>query len=337
MVSGAFVTLSDENKLMRFKLSIIVICKKWASTQEVVNDILKLEDPEIEFELVVGEGDNPSEQRNTLAKRAKGDWLLFLDDDSKPSTDLLKNYNSILSTKEVDVVGGPSILEYSSDTMGQLTSIFFSSWVGIGPFQSRYNSIGKIRNTNEKELILCNLLIRKDYFLKQGGFNQNIYPNEENEFIKRSLDHRKIFYHPHAIVIRPPRKNYLDFIEQLFSYGKGRSKTIYLRPATSDLFFLIPLIFTFYVVLLPIILVTNPTFGVIPLIFYTLTIATSVIFNDKNKKNVYIIKAPLFFLIGHLAYGTGLIFGVWNYFVLKKSIKKNGLTFFQCYYPKKLD
>src|SRR5213082_2623628 len=57
-----------------------------------------------------------------------------------------------------------------------------SCWaVGLlGPSRARYTPVGQQRATNEKEIILCNLVARREDVVNLGGFNEALYPNEEN-------------------------------------------------------------------------------------------------------------------------------------------------------------
>ncbi len=53
--------------------------------------------------------------------------------------------------------------------------------------RARYRAVGGRRRCGEKELILCNLLLSRKVFLSNGGFREDLYPNEENEFLNRLL------------------------------------------------------------------------------------------------------------------------------------------------------
>ena len=59
--------------------------------------------------------------------------------------------------------------------------------------------MGRVRATSEKELILCNLVARREAMLELGGFNEALYPNEENALMDE-LQKRggKLIYDPAA-------------------------------------------------------------------------------------------------------------------------------------------
>ncbi len=68
------------------------------------------------------------------------------------------------------------------------------------PAAARYASVGRSRESSEKELILCNLVARRDAMLELGGFNEALYPNEENALMDE-LQKRggKLLYDPELI------------------------------------------------------------------------------------------------------------------------------------------
>ena len=73
-----------------------------------------------------------------------------------------------------------------------------------------------MRETSEKELILCNLLARRQAMLELGGFNEALYPNEENALMDE-LQKRggKLLYDPELLVHRRPRSSLKSFARML--------------------------------------------------------------------------------------------------------------------------
>jgi GT2 family glycosyltransferase len=284
----------------------------------------------LDYEILIGEGDNPSEQRNQLAKIAEGEWLLFLDDDSKPSSNLLIEYKNVIANfSDAVVVGGPSLLMCNQLAVSKFSKVFFSSQLGIGPFLSRYNQIGELRNTHEYELILCNMLIKKDLFLESGGFNKNFFPGEENEYLTRVKQKKNIFYHPHAFVSREPRKTLWRFFVQMFNYGLGRAKHFSHRKKIPGFVFFIPLAFVFYILLAVFLFSQIPLLLFVPLLVYFFSICWL------SFKTIKSIRLPLFFFLGHMAYGTGILSGLIKQSIFGSSERK--LSYFQVRAVKKFN
>jgi glycosyltransferase involved in cell wall biosynthesis len=311
---------------MQIKISVLIICKNILKLQNVLNEVLALENENIEWEVLVGEGDNPSEQRNLLAYKASGDWLLFLDDDSKPSKNLLEVYRKLIETHHVFIAGGPSLVEKSNGMVGKLSQIFFGSIWGVGPYLSRYNSLGETRISNERELILCNMLVQREFFLKHGGFCSDLYPNEENEFIQRSPANGHTFYIPQAVVVRPARVNVLEFSEQLFNYGKGRFKNIYMKKNFGDYIFVAPAFFSLYLLSIPFLVMYSQIALLLPIVLYIVLTMYSGLSRIKDFKFLVFL-SPFFFALGHFSYGFGVWRGVFEYAIMQKNLKLNSASF----------
>lgn len=309
----------------KLRISILIIAKKYVETDETYQITKQLEARGVDYEVLLAEGDNPSIQRNELAKIATGDFLLFLDDDSQPDAQILNEYSFLIHKYPNAVIfGGPSVLKIKKTNFNKVLSFFFSSYIGIGPVRSRYNPLGGERVTNEKELILSNMLIKKEYFINLGGFNKNFYPGEENEFMKRdSLG--KIIYSPKVKVSRFPRDNLKDFIFQMYTYGKGRAK--HLNISFGDFIFLLPAFFSLYVLTLFLFLTIGESIYSIPLLIYLLIIAISSLWEETLHKRILFFQAPFCFGVGHFFYGLGIWIGLLKYKALKFFTKERELTY----------
>lgn len=300
------------------RISLLIVTKEKSARRDGFDSVLNLKDDDLDYEVLIAEGNNPSYQRNQLAQVAGGDYLLFLDDDSIPKKAILLNYHSTLKLYPMaDIIGGPSVLRVDSDSISKLSGLFFSSSFGIGPVKSRYNSTGIIRKAHEKDLILCNLLIKKDFFLKTLGFNENFYPGEENAFIKSLKDETCILYNPESVVFRQPRETFHLFLKQMFSYGSGRAKHLELTRFFEYLL-LIPLFFALYLIGLPVLIKTSWLF-IAPLVVH-FSISILIVFLTKNINFSLVQKTfqPFFFQLGHFSYGIGLLTGIMKYKLIRK-------------------
>ena len=304
------------------RISILIVTKKYSERELFSSwDHLAL-DEEIMFEVIVAEGCNPSTQRNELANVARGEYLLFFDEDSEPDFKILLEYLEVIKKfPEAAIFGGPSLLKTKSNNLHQILNKFFSSYLGIGPFKSRYNSLGSVRITNEKELILSNLLIKKDYFTKSGGFDHGLYPGEENDYIKRQKGN-PIIYNPLAVVYRFPRETLKDFFNQMYSYGKGRAK--HLGWSTAELIFLLPAIYAIYfttLFTLPFLFkFESLKLLYLPILIYFFSII--VISALEFHTNIFLVLASaLCFTFGHFFYGLGVLFGLCKYRILPRGFR----------------
>lgn len=259
-------------------------------------------------EILVAEGKNPSRQRNLAAQQAKGDILFFLDDDSIVSSDFLQVCSDAFADTSVAVVGGPSLTPESDTFLQKMFGYALSSFFGAGGVRNRYRATGTTRFTTEKELILCNMAIRRDLFLEFNGFDERLYPNEENELLDRiSSKGFKLVHIPTMAVKRSQRPTLPDFVRQMFSYGRGRAQQTLIARKPCPLFSLMPLIFFIYLVLLPL-FQKNPLLN-LPLLLYIfldLGFTAMVLLKTRNPGTLLL---TVIFPIMHLANGLGLFYG----------------------------
>lgn len=178
-----------------------------------------------QIEILVAEGHNPSRQRNEAVRQAQGEIIYFLDDDSLVQPDCLKRLADHFADPMVTVVGGPSLTPSTDSLLQQAIGSALASALGAGGVRNRYQSRGTIRKTDEKELILCNLAVRRSAFISCGGFDERLYPNEENELLDRLRASGGILLHdPQLVVKRSQRRTLAAFARQMFRYGQGRAR-----------------------------------------------------------------------------------------------------------------
>lgn len=201
------------------------------------------------YEILLAEGCAPSQQRNRAAREATGDVLYFLDDDSLITPVNLALCLDVMNDPAVAVVGGPSITPGDDSWLQQLFGYALASAFGSGAVHNRYRAYGEPRKTTDKELILCNLAVRRPVFIDLDGFNECLYPNEENEFLERVISAGYTLLHvPAMSVLRSQRRTLKAFIRQMFNYGRGRGQQTLITASYSVTSF-IPLFFVAYLIL----------------------------------------------------------------------------------------
>src|SRR5439155_1553619 len=218
--------------------------------------------PSEQLEIIVARGRQPAVQRNAAIKIARGELVYFLDDDSWPAPGNLRRAAAHFERPEVQMVGGPNLCPAEAPPLEKVFAVALSSWLAFGPSRARYDSVGKLRPSGEKELILCNLVARREALLKLGGFDESLYPNEENalmdELQKRGA---QLLYDPELVVYRRPRPTLKAFCKMLLNYGRGRAKQFRLHPTFGSTLNFAPPLFCLYLLLWPLL----GRLGLIPL------------------------------------------------------------------------
>lgn len=264
--------------------------------------------PRDKFEIIVARGRQPSVQRNTAAKEAQGSLLYFLDDDSLPYIGNLIMAVERFQDTQVQVVGGPNLAPPDSPRLERSFGEVMGSWLAFGPSRARYRQIGKARESGEKELILCNMMFRKSAFEEHGGFDEALYPNEENALMDAIQNGGgKLIYDPDFLVHRRPRQSLGAFCKMLMNYGRGRAEQFRLHPTLGSAPNFVPPAFLIYLLAAPFL----PMWALWPLSVYTLAVVMQVVALDPIVFFSIPRLAPLIFM-SHLFYGAGFIKGLFT-------------------------
>jgi succinoglycan biosynthesis protein ExoA len=262
------------------------------------------------YEILLAEGCAPSQQRNLAAREARGDILYFLDDDSLIIPENFACCSGGMSDPTVAVVGGPSITPAGDSWLQQLFGNALSSAFGSGSVHNRYRAHGETRETTDKELILCNLAVRRSVFMDLNGFNECLYPNEENEFLERVTSAGYMLLHaPSMLVFRSQRRTLKAFIRQMFSYGRGRGQQTLITSSYSVSSF-IPLFFVAYLVLS--LICIKYVLLLVPLVIYlSAALVASLCVLLRTGRLFSLLLFGVYPLM-HIVNGVGLMFGLLN-------------------------
>jgi hypothetical protein len=274
-----------------------------------------LDYPADKLGILVARGQQPSAQRNAALKAAHADIIYFLDDDSAPEPGNLRRAMSHFQDPKVQMVGGPNLCPLDAPPIEQVFALVLASWVAFGPSRARYAAVGQVRATSEKELILCNLLARRQSMLDLGGFNEALYPNEENALMDElQKQGGKLIYDPRLLVRRRPRSNLKAFARMLMTYGRGRAEQFRVHPTPGSVLNFVPPLLCVYVVALPFLLALASIGKVclLPLACYILAVLTQALVLAVGGQVFQSLAAIPLIVLTHILYGSGFWHGLFT-------------------------
>jgi hypothetical protein len=297
-------------------VTVLVAARPEQAEIKAVNASRLLDYPADRLEIIVARGKQPSAQRNAGLKQAKGDLVYFLDDDSVAAPGNLRRVVGHFADPTVQMVGGPNLCPTDAPAKEQIFALVLASWVAFGPSSARYRVVGKLRPSSEKELILCNLIARRQTMLDLGGFNEALYPNEENALMDE-LQKRggKLLYDPQLTVERRPRPTFRSFARMLKTYGRGRAEQFRLHPGLGSAPNFVPPLFCAYLLALLATLVWRPAvgqFAAMPLGLYALVVLGQAATLVRTGGVFRSLAAVPLIVLTHLLYGLGFWRGLFT-------------------------
>ncbi|MBC7429464.1 MAG: glycosyltransferase [Bacteriovorax sp.] len=186
----------------------------------------------------------PAHARNVGIGNAKGEYLFFLDDDCYLPPDY---FSFIDFTSDWEVFGGPDRTPPVASTLQKLIGFAISSPFCMGPTFKRHSSFSKAVNQNsgESELILCNLWIKKNIFVREGHtFEESLFRNEENYLLKElKIEHKKIYYNPKVFVYHSRKTTLEKLAYSIIKSGESRVQNYLKMPLRSELIYFCPILF----------------------------------------------------------------------------------------------
>lgn len=254
---------------------------------------------------------NPSQKRNLGAKMAKGDYLVFFDDDSYPSKSFFKNATKlVLKHPDYAAFAGPCLTPPKDSLLQKASGLVWSSFLGSGGAGVYRNSVKSSRFVDDYPSV--NLIVKKTAFVKAGTFDTRFWPGEDTALclhLTKKLK-QKIYYHPTLLVYHHRRSVILPHLQQITRYAIQRGFFAKKFPQTSfRLAYFIPSLFTLYLITL--IFFHTSILYLLPLYLY-LSILTITFFSFLLTTSNFILSflAALSIPLTHLYYGILFLYGL---------------------------
>lgn len=263
----------------------------------------------------------PAQKRNLALQDARGEILIFIDDDAYPANDFLEILDGDFGEKDIVAVGGPALTPKESKFWARVSGATFLSSLS-GGFPERYRPMGKKKFVADWPSV--NLSIRKDVFEEIGGFACEFWPGEDTKLGHDLLTRKKsrILYDPKLIIYHHRREGLLKHIRQISAYGLHRGFFAKKYPKTSfNWRYFMPSLLVLFLIMGAIASHFSKT------IFYFYLFGWGVYFVAllnafydiwKHEKNIFVTLAASYYIfLTHIFYGVRFIQG----FVFTRNLK----------------
>ena len=201
----------------------------------------------------------PALKRAKGVEISNGEILAFLDDDTYPEKDWLKNSLRAMETKNIKALGGPAVTSPKDNFLKQISGLIYGSALMSGKHKARYvpDKVQYVRDYPS-----CNFIITKELYEKVGGFDSEYWPGEDTIICNNIMKaNEKILYTPEALVYHHRRNLFFGHFKQLKGYAWHRGYFVKKFGGNSfELSYFIPSIFLLWTVFLPIALILNLPF-----------------------------------------------------------------------------
>jgi GT2 family glycosyltransferase len=207
------------------RFTVIVPMARFRPDEPALVSLREMPKPEGGVQIIVPEGVHPARQRNVAVGRALGEIVVFLDNDCTLGTNYWSELTAGFARPEVRILGGPARLRVNAGNWEHIFHALLTHVLIVGSVSSRYTPRGQFREAHQTDLILCNLAVRRATFAEIGPLSNDLYPNEENEWLDRA--HAAgvgAYYDPELQVFRPQRTTPGSMVLTLLRYGMGRTR-----------------------------------------------------------------------------------------------------------------
>lgn len=247
--------------------------------------------------------------RNPLIRTARGDLLLFLDDDVTAHPRLLQRLDELANDHpEAAVFGGPNLTPPGSPWLEVVQGGVLASLVASGPVRRRYGT-HPAGPADERFFTLCNLAVRRAAMVE---FPADISGGEENAVLLTLAErHLPMHYDPALRAYHRRRPTVAAFATQVCKYGRGRGEVIARRPGTGRPAHFAPTAWLAYLAAAPAAALLLSPMVLLPLALYLAAVAvTGVKVAAPLRSARAAVVASGLVLVVHAAYGTGLVAGL---------------------------
>lgn len=245
--------------------------------------------------IISAKGAGPSAARNLAAKKTEAPYIAFTDSDCITDKnwlgELIKGLES--DPKAVSCGGVQKLPEDATDFEKKV--FLFMKKTGFVSDYMQWTKNDDMIEVNHNPS--CNVIYKRDIFLKEGGFLEGLWPGEDVEFDYRMKKKGyRLILNPKAVVYHYRQKSLRSFLKMMYRYGSVQGILV-KRYGMFRLLHLLPLVSLVSMILISAAIFLNPTAGLgfLFIVFFLIWIYMSDFFTT-----VLAISGALFWNLGFL-------------------------------------
>ncbi len=225
-VSIGIIAIRRTPELDQLLSRLVALCARLRAEVVVVVETTDADDPDEKpdgrgvrwVEIPVGRG--LGYNRNRALEAARGDTVVFLDDDCEPQPGWLETLLEPLEDRSLDAVMG-GVTVPSSTLLGDCISALGFPAGGSAGYETMFHVDADGLTDN---LSTLNCAVRRAVFDEVGWFDESLtLGGEDTELAYRMVKAgKRILYHPAAQVTHPPRSSLSGFVRWFFRRGRAK-------------------------------------------------------------------------------------------------------------------
>lgn len=179
----------------------------------------------------------PGLSRNYGAKRAKNDWLVFVDSDVIVETDYIENIKKNLTDSPCDAFGGADKAHKGFNLMQKAISYSMTSVFTTGGIRGKKSAVTKFQPRS------FNMGVNKEIFLKVGGFSEMRIGEDPDLSMTLWENGYTTMFYDNIGVYHKRRTDFGKFSKQVYQFGCARPILNHRHPQYTKLTFWFPSVF----------------------------------------------------------------------------------------------
>lgn len=158
----------------------------------------------------------PGLSRNYGAKKAQGEWLIFLDSDVEVEADYIQNVKRNLAENPTDAFGGADKADKSFNALQKAISYSMTSVLTTGGIRGNKNAVSKFQPRS------FNMGVRRAVFEQVGGFSEMRVGEDPDLSMTLWENGFQTQFYDNIAVYHKRRTSLKKFAKQVYQFGVAR-------------------------------------------------------------------------------------------------------------------